>query len=472
MIHYIIQTLAFQLLFLIVYDLFLKKETFFNANRAYLLVTPLLSLIIPFIQIAAIRESIPDSFVVQLPAVVIGDKADTVAAAQGYIESNWMTFKNLWMFGVVISLVFSSYKLFKIFKLKRKGNTSEIGSLTVVKLPKSNAAFTFLKTIFLGDQLSTKQQQSILLHEEVHVSQRHTWDLVFFEGLRILFWFNPLIYIYQKRMVLLQEYIADSIVAKKQSKKEYYQSLLSEVFQTEKISFINTFFNNSLIKNRIVMLQKSKSKRILQLKYLLILPLLGGMLFYTSCTQDASAQGQGVNSADLTSQTDSEILQKIAELKESIAAKGEMTKEEEEALKVLYVLTNPEGLHTKEFQEVKDKVGIPFGVIEKVPVYPGCEGLSEKESKKCFTQKITQFIINEFNHKVGGSDLSGRQRIMVHFKINREGNIVNVKAKAHDQALIDEAVRVAKKLPKMTPGEHQGKKVGVEYALPIIFEIK
>jgi beta-lactamase regulating signal transducer with metallopeptidase domain len=78
--------------------------------------------------------------------------------------------------------------------------------------------------------------------------------------MRIVAWFNPLVYVYQNRISEVHEYIADAEVAKTH-KKEQYQLLLTQVFKTQYISFINPFFKSSLIKKRIVMLQKSKSKK-------------------------------------------------------------------------------------------------------------------------------------------------------------------------------------------------------------------
>ena len=76
MLYYIIQTVAFQLFFLIIYDLFLKKETFFNWNRAYLLTTSLLSLILPFIKIESLKGVVPENYVFQLPEVFIGQSIE------------------------------------------------------------------------------------------------------------------------------------------------------------------------------------------------------------------------------------------------------------------------------------------------------------------------------------------------------------------------------------------------------------
>ncbi|MBV1922943.1 MAG: energy transducer TonB, partial [Flavobacteriaceae bacterium] len=136
------------------------------------------------------------------------------------------------------------------------------------------------------------------------------------------------------------------------------------------------------------------------------------------------------------------------------------------------VLTDGNGLKSPYFEDVKDQISLHFGVIEKVPTYPGCTGEKE-ELKKCFSQKIMQFVGSEFNTKVGKeSKVSGKQRIVVDFKIDNTGKIANVKAKADYAELEKEAIRVINKLPEMLPGEHNGKKVGVKYTLPIVFEIK
>ncbi len=465
--HYILQTIAFQLLFLIVYDLFLKKETFFNTNRFYLLITPVVSLILPFIQIAALRESVPQELVIQLPAVVIGGEASVEGLTNAYLGNGWLNLQTLWIFGALLSLLFFARKLLRIFRLKRAGEVKLAKGFRVIKLPKTTTAFTFFGNIFLGEQLSEEQQSRILLHEKVHVHQRHSLDLLFFEILRILFWFNPLVYIFQKRATVLHEFIADQKVAAERSHQAYYQDLLQEVFQTEKISFINTFFNHSLIKKRIVMLQKSKSKKIVQLKYLLLVPVIAGMLFYTSCSQDIKAQ----ETASAEGATDSEIIQKVENLLDAVAKKGEISKEEEDALKVLYVLTNPNGIETPEFEQVKEKVEIPFGVIERVPTFPGCEGMSNEESRKCFTQKVTQFVMSEFNTKVAKPEVTGKQKISVIFKIGLDGKVSKIQTRAAHPELAQEAKRVIEGLPQMTPGEQSGKKVGVLYHLPIIFKI-
>ncbi|WP_299433669.1 M56 family metallopeptidase [uncultured Aquimarina sp.] len=480
MIHYILQIIAFQLLFLVTYDLFLKKETFFNWNRAYLLITPILSFLLPLIRLDFIRQRIPTAYNIQLPEVLITDSPmqvhllPEVVIGSGSGLSNYLSlipiFGYLWYLGIAASLFLFIYKIFKIFKLRRSGTKINAKKITLVSLPNTNTAFSFFNTIYIGSDLSEIKKTNVIVHEKIHVKEYHSIDLIFFEILRILFWFNPLVYIYQNRMAMLQEYIADAKAIAETNKKEYYQDLLSQVFQTEKISFINTFFNHSLIKNRLVMLQKSKSRKIFQLKYLLLVPVVCMMLVYTSCTEDANAQS--IQNSENIDSSKSLLIQKIEAVKEQIAVQGNVSPEEEKALKVLSALVSGD-ISNEQYKDITDALEIPFGVIEKVPVYPGCENLSQTEAKKCFSKNVSQLVGSQFNIKLGKTlGLKGRQKIKVKFKIDNKGNIVDIAARASLPQLETEAIRVINQLPKMTPGVQDGVNVSVMYSLPIVFDIK
>jgi hypothetical protein len=471
MIHSLIQILVFQILFLAVYEAFLKKETFFNLNRIYLLLTPILGTVLPFISIDFIQKSIPQEYIVQLPSVVVGG---TISEAIPSASSLWIpSLLDFWLLGIGLSAVFFFWKFFKIAKLYFSGTTAYSDGFKLKILPKTEVAFSFFNTIFLGENISEENSSNIIAHEKIHIQQKHTLDLLFFEILRIVFWFNPLVYLFQNRMATLHEFIADEKVTAKKDKKQYYQNLLSEVFQTEKISFINTFFNQSLIKKRISMLQKSKSRKTAQLKYLLLLPAICTMLIYTACSNDPKAE-----ETQIVQQSDSEVMNKINELAEAIMKKGEMTPEEEKALKLLTTEAQPgDKVYTSVQEYLNETEGegdmsVAFSEIERVPTYPGCSGDNET-LKKCFTERISAFVGENFNTKLGKDlGLTGRQRIVVQFKIDKAGNIVDVKAKAPKPELEAEAIRIIKKLPQMQPGEQKGKKVNVIYSLPIVFEVK
>ena len=128
-----------------------------------------------------------------------------------------------------------------------------------------------------------------------------------------------------------------------------------------------------------------------------------------------------------------------------------------------------------EVEEVEEVVeDVPFMIIENVPVYPGCTG-SNKELRACFSSMVSKLVNQKFNPELA-SDLglpSGSiQKIFVMFRIDKNGNIVDVKARAPHKRLQEEAIRVVNLLPRMIPGKQRGMPVGVKYALPITFRIE
>ena len=304
MLHYILQTIVFQLLFLMVYDLFLKNETFFNWNRFYLLVSAVLSIILPFVKIDAFKTVIPERYIYTLPEVILGKSSATAVTNEallntaGTVSSVSFNWSYLIYLGCAIALVLFTIKFYKLIVMAYKNPKVKFEKAFLVELVNSKHAFSFFNYIFLGRDINTEDRQSILEHELQHVKEKHSLDLLFFEILKIIFWFNPLVYMYQKRIANLHEFVADSKAVKSTNKVSYYQNLLSQVFDTKKVSFINPFFKQSLIKKRIIMLSKSKSKQIHLAKYLLVFPMVIGMLFYTSCSNDEKInQNVEVNSS-------------------------------------------------------------------------------------------------------------------------------------------------------------------------------
>ena len=433
MLHYIIQVVAFQLLFLVVYDLCLRKDTFFNLNRAYLLSTSLLSLVIPFIKIAGIKAVVAKDFVINLPEVFIGESLQTttgidpeLAMATGInLETPSMSIWSIILIsGMCVATLVLAYKIFTLVVLASKSPKRRRGKVLIVYLLNSTSAFSFFNYIFLGNQLSDKDSTSILEHEMVHINQKHSLDLLFFELLRIVFWFNPLVYLYQSRVATLHEYIADAKAVKGRNKADYYDNLLTQVFETQQFSFVNPFFKHSLIKKRILMLSKSKSKNILKLKYVLLVPLLFVMLVYTSCT----------NEEDVLVATEEDI----------------------------------------EIIEVEETAEVPFSIIEETPTFTFCEDLkTNKERKQCMSDNIAKHVNKNFNTEIADSlGLVGRQRIHVIFKIDKEGRVKDVKSRAAHPALKKETERVIKTLPQFIPGKQKGKAVVVPYSLPILFQVQ
>ncbi|MBZ9728590.1 M56 family metallopeptidase [Salegentibacter sp. JZCK2] len=518
MLQYILQVVLFQLGFLLMYELLLKKETFFTINRWYLLVTPLVSLFLPLLKFQSLAMLVPAESIsalsqVWLPEVYIGGQPEniqqlpavSVAQEQG-LQINWWLVT--YISGVVLSLILLLKKYRNLNHLFRFRRISEDKELRIIEVPNSNIACTFFKTVFLGDKLSAVEKQQILSHELVHVKQKHSLDLLFFEVLKILFWFNPLVYIYQSRIATLHEFIADANVVKTTAKRSYYEQLLNTAFNTQNISFINQFFNHSLIKKRIIMLQKSRSKTIAKFKYLFVLPLLFMMLTYVSCSEENSSMNAQEDSLSQYSYTLEKGEEMVGEKKrihkkyedfltnnpdyvswatidgQSISYSVHSVEEEvPEGYIKLYVsdkydmyINLPNSGKEKDADKYAEEIeydsdnAVPFAVIDEVPVFQGCENLtSNEERKKCMSNKISQFVNRNFNTGLSKElNLEEPSRIITQFRIDETGKVVDIKARASRPELQTEAIRVISELPKMKPGKQGGKDVSVMYSLPII----
>ena len=158
-----------------------------------------------------------------------------------------------------------------------------------------------------------------------------------------------------------------------------------------------------------------------------------------------------------------EIVEDEKEVEETVIESTE-TDQEEEIVEVEEV----------EVEEVEEDLEVPFAVIENVPVFPGCEKEAGNNAKRqCMSDKIAKFVNKKFNTDLAGDlGLSGKQRISVIFKIDKNGNITNVRARAPHPGLEKEAKRVIGLLPKMKPGKQRGKAVTVPYSLPILFQVQ
>lgn len=128
-------------------------------------------------------------------------------------------------------------------------------------------------------------------------------------------------------------------------------------------------------------------------------------------------------------------------------------------------------IETPEFEEVAP---VSFEIIEDVPIFPGCESLTDNEDRKaCMSQHISKFIGKHFDTSLAEDlGLHGVNRVTVLFEINKQGEVSNIQARGPHKKLEDEAKRVLNLLPKMKPGKQRGKAVPVSYAIPINFQVR
>lgn len=119
-------------------------------------------------------------------------------------------------------------------------------------------------------------------------------------------------------------------------------------------------------------------------------------------------------------------------------------------------------------EEEEVEKDIPFAIIEDPPIYPGCKGTKE-EMKQCMQDKINAHVTKNFNinlaQELGLTE--GKKKVYVQFKIDKTGEIIDIRARGPHARLEKEAIRVVELLPRMTPGKQRTRPVRVSYTLPI-----
>lgn len=158
-----------------------------------------------------------------------------------------------------------------------------------------------------------------------------------------------------------------------------------------------------------------------------------------------------------------EVVEDEKEIEETVLESTET--DESEAVEV------EEIVEVEEEEEVVEDV--PFAIIEEVPVFPGCSG-TKAQKKLCLNKKMQKHVQRYFDSELA-NELGlapGKKRIYVQFKIDKDGSIVDVNARAPHPRLKKEAIRVARKIPKMKPGRQRGRAVRVGYTLPITFNVE
>ena len=267
---YLLQVNFYLLAFYAFYRLVLSKETFFTQNRFYLIGTTLLSFGIPVLQSDWLKDWFAPKKVQQVVQQFNSEAYELFLKAQPEIEQINIGEVLSWVYFTVVGILVIRLA----YRLTRAYNW--------VKNPQGEIqACSFFGYIAVDDNLEGRE--AIMVHEQVHAQQLHSADILFFELNTIINWFNPIAYLYQNEIRKIHEYIADEAASETLSKKSEYALLLfHENFGVKPQKLTNSFFNQSILKQRIMMLQKNKSKKVTLLKYGLIAPLFLGMLVLSS----------------------------------------------------------------------------------------------------------------------------------------------------------------------------------------------
>ncbi|WP_138433715.1 M56 family metallopeptidase [Winogradskyella algicola] len=276
--EYLLKASAAVCIFYICYQLLLKRETFFNHNRWFLIIGLVLALVFPLVVIPIYTP------LETVASPEISFQTNSIAITSPSIitekQFEWSSFLAI-IYAIGFGILFLQF-LFQfgsLIWLLIKNPKNKEGIYTYVTVNHKISPFSFFKWIvFNPKDFSNEELELILMHEKVHVNQMHSLDVLFSQLACVIFWFNPLVWFYKKEVHQNLEYIADrETQATTKNEKAYQHLLLKTSIHNTNISLSNNFYN-SQIKNRIIMLHKSKSHQKKQWRYLLILPLLAGLL--------------------------------------------------------------------------------------------------------------------------------------------------------------------------------------------------
>ncbi|NKI33047.1 M23/M56 family metallopeptidase [Croceivirga thetidis] len=267
---HVLKSTALTVLFLGCYLVFLRKETFFNSNRIYLLGGIIISLLLPFLKFTKVVW-------VERQPIDYG-AYNVVESAAPLVEEgfNWFgLITSVYFIGIAFFSIRLLVQLWSIKQIKKKSIVFKEDDIKHVHSEKQLSPFSFFKNIFYcPTQFEETELEAILTHEKAHARQHHSIDVLLMQIVCILLWFNPLVWLYNHYIKQNLEFQADALALKGISdKKQYQYVMLKQAVGHGNLRIASAFFN-SLTKKRITMLHQKQSKQINSLKLVLVLPFL------------------------------------------------------------------------------------------------------------------------------------------------------------------------------------------------------
>lgn len=404
---YLLQSSFSFMIFYLFYMARLKKETVHYMNRVYLLMAGIFSITVPLFRFSLPSGDAGRTITLYLEPVLIG--SSTKAADSG-IDPYYL----LWTGYLIISAALLARFLWRLYQISKLGDYSApviIQGHKTILLDEGHSPFSFFKTIFLPKgNLEDPALSTLILHEEAHIKSLHSVDIIFFEALTILLWFNPFVWLMKRELEAQHEFIADTeVINNGTDSTEYKSTLLNFAFRAGGNSMTNNF--NSLLKRRFEMLAQKRSSKNAKVKFLLSIPLMMLVVMFFGMTNGGR---------DIT-----------AIAKTSPAADTSLQQEE------------------------------PYTFVDQMPSYPG--GVNA----------VLEFISSNVVYPQAAKKEGVQGKVMVGFIIEKDGSMSDIKVvKGIGGGCDEEAVRVTKLMGKWNPGMQKGKPVRVRMVMPYQFKLK
>ncbi|MDR2907358.1 MAG: TonB family protein [Bacteroidales bacterium] len=401
----------------------------------------------------------------------------------------------IYLIGVVFLVSRGFIGVLRLVAFSRKGKRLPTKSKNIVLSTHISTAFSFFNRIFIPETWYNGEECNLVLsHEEIHVKQKHSWDLMLMEIICMVQFFNPFVWLLKREMRLNHEFLADRGALEQCSDKHYYfQLLLQKVIGKQPILVHS--FNYSPIKHRIMM-QIAKPARLLsQVRYLAFVPLVLALTFLFACQEKPtpsedviaseepttiSVNGKGIfpnEEEPLVFVDGKEIEGGLKQLKAVVSNEDIMLMEvlkdslaiaeygERGANGVILISTKSkvpqfyekENKQSSAKQNSEDQI---FQVVEDNPNYPGGEEARQK------------YLADNIVYPATARESNIKGTIYITFVVEKDGSISDVKVvRGIGGGCDEEAVRVVKAMPKWIPGKQRGQNVRVQFMLPIKFTL-
>lgn len=416
---YMIKAAVYMAGFYIVYRLLLSRDTMYGRNRSFILLSVISALILPSITITTARPiNIPVFSRILSEIFVTGTEnksSSSVLDITGLSGYNWLFL--IYIAGVVLSglklIIDFTELIFLISHHKTRGSH-------IIRFHGFNTAgFSAFGHIFANNRLTSEEADEIIKHEQNHLNHHHSLDIVFIEIVKAVQWFNPFIHLFSRSLRAVHEYQADEeCITLGMSVNNYQKLLFNQAFKSKVFTITNSFSNPSLIKKRMIMMTKKRSRAMANLKLLMVLPVIAAVMFFiSSCTQSNKPADAGIEVAPPPPPPP------------PVAEPGSDT---------------------------------PFEAVDEMPVFKGGDAA------------LMQYIAENTKYPEASKTKGTQGKVIVRFAVEKDGSIGKVSVlKGVDPELDMEAMRVVKSLPAFEkPGVKDGKAVAVWYAIPINYTLK
>ena len=310
-ISFIVESLICSGLFLVLYRWMLAKKVGFKICRAYLIVTMVLSVTIPIMDVplypsenvvrlsewtvfsyddfGAVPADLEEAVAVNQNSEAI--KPDSSAQITGKSIDLKLILSILYTLVGAISLALLAYNTARIYRLRSKSKLTYEEDYTLAEHEDIKTPFSFIRTIFMGFNYEPQERRQILTHEASHVRHRHSYERLFMSVLRSIFWFNPFFWMAEKDLEEVQEWEADKdVLDEGWNLKTYRTTILKQLFGYN--PDITCGLNHSLTKQRFIMMTQSHRGNGAWIRLAATLPVIAAVFLAFGCGVKSEAKAE------------------------------------------------------------------------------------------------------------------------------------------------------------------------------------